>query len=78
MVSRIMVQWRDPQGKPRAWGIASELSTAAAEADRQLWRYRQKKAEVGDSDLAMATYSMHVVTFVQDGGSEPGSKGGVE
>lgn len=56
---RVMVMKLDPDGLPRAWGIAPTEAAAREEADRQLQIYRVKKAEVGDP-LAGAVFTEKV------------------
>jgi hypothetical protein len=58
---RIMVMKLDPDGIPRAYGIASDEATARSLADAQLTKYRARKRETGD-DLAFAEYSERVET----------------
>jgi len=59
-VARQLVMYCDPEGKPRAWGVAESEDVARAEAQRQLAAYREKKREVGDLELADAHYTEEV------------------
>lgn len=52
---RKLVAFLDPNGAPRAWGVAPTEATAEAEARRQLEAYCVKKAALGDADLADPT-----------------------
>ncbi len=58
---RKMVMMKDPDGKPRAYGVHKDEGEARKEAYRQLELYRQRKQDVDDWDQANATYTEEVV-----------------
>jgi hypothetical protein len=54
----------DPDGMPRAWGIADTYKKALREANRQLEAYRAKKRALGDP-LADARFTDSTSKAVQ-------------
>jgi len=56
----IMVMKLDPDGLPRAYGVADNESDAKEIADDMLQKYRAKKFESGDMYLAKAKYTEKV------------------
>lgn len=55
-----LAMYLDPDGLPRAWGVATTKVSAAQEAKRQLAIYRDKKLAVDDERLALAEYRLRV------------------
>ncbi len=68
---RIMVSMLDPDGMPRAWGIAATVEEARAEAESQLAVYKARKREVGDP-LGWADFTPQV-SKVEDRSRRPAS-----
>lgn len=58
---KIMVAMHDPDGMPRAWGVADVYGKALREAEKQLDAYKAKKRALGDP-LGSATFTAHTST----------------
>jgi len=60
-MNQVLVMMLDPDGIPRAWGLAPERGKALREAEAQLVSYRKAKRKEGDP-LAFADYKVKTET----------------
>lgn len=65
--SKVMVMMLDPEGLPRAYGVAPTVERAREIAQQQLAIYRKKKLEVEDHYLATATYTERLELLNEEG-----------